>query len=77
MNVTYEIDEFVVEVIRFPLVIPGIPLETMIELSVATLGLHRFIADILNVTKTPTCTSKQLVSGKIIGLVVHVGCGRT
>ncbi len=77
MNVTYENDEFDGQLVRLLLVIPMIPLETTISLSVATLGLHKFSADRLKLTKTPTCTSKHPLRGIIIGSCEHVGSGRT
>ena len=70
-------DEFVVDIVRLLLVILTIPLETTMVLSVATVGLHKFIAEILKLIEVPTCTSKQLVNGKKIGFCEHDGCGRT
>jgi hypothetical protein len=35
------------------------------------------MAAILKLTETPTRTSKQPLSGKIIGLIEHDDCGRT
>jgi hypothetical protein len=37
------------------------------------LGLHKVIADILKLIETPTCASKQRLTGKIIGANPHVG----
>lgn len=43
----------------------------------ATLGSHKFITDILKLNKTPTCTSRQPLRGKIIGAIEQAGDGRT
>jgi hypothetical protein len=73
VNVAYDTDAFVNESVVSLTFIPSIPFEKVIVSMSEIFGLHKVIADILKLIETPTCASKQRLSGSITGGNPHVG----